>query len=281
MNGRLSLRFERTQDCSCTIVRLLEQQPPWRVVRGFRTEAGASLVHLNNISGGILAGDRLDLQIQLSAGASAQVTTAGATRVYRGRPGLGAAVSSTAISLAENSLLEFLPDPLIPFADSWFEQRTSIHLAGGASLFWWEVIAPGRDAAGEVHKYRCLRLSSEIFAEGQPIAMERIQLDPALRPLESAARLGRYRYLVTFFICKVGHSSRYWRELEQELAGIVSRLTQPDEVRWAVSTLTRHGIIIRGMCREGRSAWPALHEFWRVAKHHLVGQAAVLPRKIY
>lgn len=281
MHGALALRFERQQNNTHTVVRFLKQEPPWKVVRAFPTETGASLVHLNNVSGGVLGGDWLDLQIQLAPGAIAQVTSTGATRVYRTRPGLPTAGCCIAISLAENSLLEFLPDALIPFADSSFDQRTSIHLAAGAALFWWEVIAPGREAAGEVFQYRSLRLQSELCAQGVPFAMERFQLEPARRALDSLARLGRDRYFATFFICKVGESAEHWRGLEQKLAVIASRLMRPDEVRWGVSALARHGIVVRGIGRGSRSVWPGLHEFWRAAKLALLGQEAVLPRKMY
>lgn len=281
MHGRLSIRFERHRSAPCTVVRFLQQEPPWRVVRGFPIEGGGSLVHLNNISGGILGGDRLELQIQLLPGARAQVTSTGATRIYRLRPGQPAAVCSTGIRLGEDSLLEFLPDAVIPFADSSFEQRTSVNLAAGATLFWWEVIAPGREAAGEIFQYRSLRLESEICAQGVPLAMERFQLEPARRRLDSLARLACHRYLTTFFICKAGHPVEPWRTLEQELAGIASRLTRPHEVRWGVSALARHGIVIRGMSRGARSAWPGLDEFWRAAKRRLLGEEAVWPRKIY
>jgi len=281
MHGRLSLRFERAQNGSSAALRFLTQEPPWRVVRAFSTEAGASLVHLNNVSGGILGGDRIELQIEVSAGVAAQITSTGATRIYRSRPGQEAAVCSTTISLGENSLLEFLPDALIPYAGSRFEQHTSIDLADGATLFWWEVIAPGRAAAGEVFRYRGLRLQSEICAQDLPIAKERFQLEPGLRPLDSPGRLAGDRYLITFFICQVGPSAAEWRRLEQELAQIAGRLTRSGEVRWGASTLVRHGIIVRGLSRESRWAWPGLYEFWSAAKWRLLGQAAVLPRKVH
>src|SRR5271157_236427 len=281
MHGRLSLCFERPQNGSSAALRFLVQEPPWRVVRAFPTEAGASLIHLNNISGGILGGDRLELQIELSAGVAAQITSTGATRIYRSRPGQGAAVCSTTISLGKNSLLEFLPDALIPYAGSSFEQHTSIDLAPGATLFWWEVVAPGRAAAGEVFRYRGLRLQSEICAQGLPFAMEHFHLEPGQRPLDSPARLAGDRYLTTFFICKVGPPAGEWRGLEQELAEIAARLTRPGEIRWGASALARHGIIVRGLSRESRWTWPGLYEFWRAAKWRLLGQQAVLPRKVY
>lgn len=64
-----------------------QQQPPWKVVRAFANGNGGSLVHLHNVSGGVLSGDRLILDIDAGPGSIVQVTTTGATRLYRHRAG--------------------------------------------------------------------------------------------------------------------------------------------------------------------------------------------------
>ena len=63
------------------------QIPPLRVVRPFDLPRGGALVHLHNVSGGVLGGDRLDNEICLEEGARVQVTTTGSTRIYRHRTG--------------------------------------------------------------------------------------------------------------------------------------------------------------------------------------------------
>src|SRR5580658_1346963 len=62
------------------------QEPPWRAIRAFQNPLRQAVVHLHNVSGGVLSGDSLDLTIEALAGASVQVTSVGATRVYRQRP---------------------------------------------------------------------------------------------------------------------------------------------------------------------------------------------------
>ena len=92
------------------------QQPPWRVVRTFSQTNGGSLVHLHNVSGGVLAGDYLTLQIDTGPGSTAQVTTTGATRLYRHRGGAADSEQRVDIRVGEGAVLEYLPDALIPFA---------------------------------------------------------------------------------------------------------------------------------------------------------------------
>src|SRR5207245_5131709 len=81
MAALLWLRFEDRG--GETILRLKQQQPPWRVIRGFPSGSGEALAHLHNVSGGVLDKDDLHLQVEVGAGARAQLTTTGATRVYR------------------------------------------------------------------------------------------------------------------------------------------------------------------------------------------------------
>jgi urease accessory protein len=44
-------------------------------------------------------------------------------------------------SIGDGSMLEYLPDSLIPFAGSRHVQRTSFSLGRDATLIWWEVLA--------------------------------------------------------------------------------------------------------------------------------------------
>ena len=82
--ANLHLSFE-TNTVSGTILRVKQQQPPWRVVRGFKAPSGELLAHVHNVSGGILDTDSLDWRIDVAPGAQAQVTSTGATRIYRSR----------------------------------------------------------------------------------------------------------------------------------------------------------------------------------------------------
>jgi urease accessory protein len=128
----LTLNF--LKDGGETRLRIQRQDPPWKVVRAF-----GPLVHLHNVSGGIVSGDRLALDISVEPGASAQITTTGATRLYRHRPSAADSEQQIRISVGENGLLEYLPDAVIPFAGSRHMQKTAIFLATRATLFWQEV----------------------------------------------------------------------------------------------------------------------------------------------
>jgi len=258
-----------------------EQRPPLKVVRAFPAGDGAALVHLHNLSGGVLGGDRLELSVEVGDGARVQLTSTGATRLYRSRPGLPAADQRQMFKVGRDALLEFLPDELIPFCGARYRQETSIELAHGAGLFWWEVVAPGRTARGELFEYDSLRFTLNLSARGVPLAQERVALDPLRRPLQSSTRLGPYLYFATFYICRVGVAGARWLQLEGELSELSQRLSKPTHILWGVSALHAHGIVVRALSVSGRDITSGLLDFWRAAKVALYNSAAVPPRKIY
>ena len=276
---QLHLSFE-LNTLGSTILRVKTQQPPWRVVRGFDAPSGEKLAHLHNVSGGILDSDALEWRVDVGPGARAQLTSTGATRVYRSRNRGRVATQRARVTLGEDAYFEYLPDQLIPFAGSRFEQSTRIELARGASLIWWDMIAPGRDAAGELFGYESLASTLDICACGEPVATEHWTLAPQNRRLDSIARLGPYRYFASCYVCRAGEGADYWRALEYDLRGIADRSTTAD-VLWGVTSLRAHGLVVRGVSKSGRSLSNGLVEFWKAAKWYLCGRVATLPRKVH
>src|ERR1700681_1840601 len=229
----LHLSFE-TNAAGATILRVRQQQPPWRVVRGFKARSGELLAHVHNVSGGILDTDSLDWRIDVAAGAKAQVTSTGATRVYRSRTPDRVATQRAVLQVGENAYLEYLPDQLIPFAGSRFDQSMRVELGRGASLILWDRIAPGREASGELFRYESLASAFELVAEAEPIAIERWTIAPLPRGVDALLRLGRFRYFASCYVCRAGEPAAYWRKFESEIQQIADRLSGP-EVLWGIT----------------------------------------------
>src|SRR4030088_696717 len=70
----LRLDFERDPRTGQTFLAASCQEPPLKVVRAFAVQDGTALVHLHNVSGGLLGGDQLELVVNVGAGARVQVT---------------------------------------------------------------------------------------------------------------------------------------------------------------------------------------------------------------
>jgi urease accessory protein len=273
----LHLSFESNAG-GASILRVKQQQPPWRVVRGFQSPSGETLAHVHNVSGGILDTDSLHWRVDVAPLAQAQVTSTGATRIYRSRSPDRVAAQRGSVSVGEGGYLEYLPDQLIPFAGSRFEQTTRVELRRGASLIWWDRIAPGREASGEVFRFESLASSFELIADNEPAAIERWTIEPLLRNLDSRVRLGPFRHFASCYVCRAGEPASYWRAFETEMQSVANRLSGP-ELLWGVTSLRAHGLVIRGVAVGGRPLADGLVEIWKAAKWSLCGRVAVLPRK--
>lgn len=170
IHGRLHLNFTHNQATQRTQLLVPEQQPPLKVIRAFPLADGGALVHLHNISGGVLGGDQLELNVDVGPKAYAQLTTTGATRIYRSHPEAPVAAQTSNIHIQEGALLEYLPDPLIPFAGSRYHQHTSIELETDTGLFYWEIVAPGRAACGELFDYEQLAHRAAPINTGETVS---------------------------------------------------------------------------------------------------------------
>lgn len=106
--------------------------------------AHAVLVHP---PGGLVGGDRLDIQLDLQAGAHLLVTTPAATRYYRSNAGEAAQVVHAAVG--EGARLEWLPQETLAYPGCIARNEVRLSLAPGASLFATEVLGLGLPAAGQ------------------------------------------------------------------------------------------------------------------------------------
>jgi urease accessory protein len=278
MDAQLHLAFSAAG--GGTQLRCVQQDPPWKVVRAFPNPAGESLVHLNNVSGGVFGGDRLRLHIELAPRAAAQITTTGSTRVYRAREDAADALQVSEIHLGEGAYLEYLPESVIPFRGARFEQRTDVHLEPGATLLWWEMIAPGRVAGGEAFAYASLRIDTRIWSQGRPIYIDRMSVHPQRQTLSSLARFGKFRYLTSFMICRSHEDAATWIALEPLLRQISQQRSHADTL-WGATALTADGLLVRGLSQSALHIMDDLFCFWTAAKSYLCGRAALPPRRTY
>jgi urease accessory protein len=110
-------------------------------------------------AGGVLQGDRLRMEIRVETGARLRLETQSATRIY----GMPDAVATAEIvyKLDGGAFLEYVPDPLIPYAAASYRQQSTWEVAESATLIVGEVVAAGREARGERAAYRRIETALE------------------------------------------------------------------------------------------------------------------------
>jgi urease accessory protein len=143
--ARLELKYRRDGPRTVAHDR---HEGPLRVLRALYPEGPGTCHHvIVHPPGGVVAGDVLDMDLDLGAGTQVLVTTPGATRFYRSE-GAQARQRAT-LRLAEGARLEWLPMEAIAHRGCRAASQVTMDLAPGAELIGWDLLALGLPAAGE------------------------------------------------------------------------------------------------------------------------------------
>lgn len=133
--------------------------------------------YLMSTGGGIVQGDRLRTDLAFGPGTSAYVTTQAHTRAYRMEHDY--AVSLMNITVEADAYVEYLPEPVVPFAQSRLYQQTEVVLDESATLLLGEIVYAGRLARGERHEYDVYASDLEVRRpDGRLVALDRVRLCP-------------------------------------------------------------------------------------------------------
>jgi len=123
-----------------------------------------------NTAGGLVGGDRFDIDIAAGEGARLTLTTAAAEKVYRAAG--PAAQLNIALRAEAGAHLAWLPQETILFDRARISRRIDIDLAEDASLLLCEIVVFGRAAMGEkmlngefIDRWRLRRGGKLVFAE--------------------------------------------------------------------------------------------------------------------
>ena len=236
-------------------------------------------VLLSNPTGGVFQGDDHLVSVTVASGAAAHVSTQSATKAHA-MP-WGAAKQRVNLNVAPGGYLEYLPDPLIPYHDSDFQQHTTISVKPGGILVFWDVLTPGRLAMGEAFQYRRLANCLHILKEdGMPAYIDSFEVIPSLRnPLSeyvAGPLVPEYRAYSLGSMLVVGEG-RELRELQLEVQAVTA---QTDRVAAGVTLLPgRIGLGIRVLGRECDEVQEILKKCWAITRKCLLGVGVPESRK--
>lgn len=116
-------------------------------------DSDRAYLYVMNTSPGLLAGDEWNISLQLAANSSLYLTDQAATKVHSMPINGAKAKTNYDIEIGERATLEFVPEPLILFADAVLEQTTNIKIHPTGCLCLSEIILPGRLARGEYYQF--------------------------------------------------------------------------------------------------------------------------------
>jgi len=149
---------------------------PLVVQRPFYPEGDDAVCHVYVVHppGGVVAGDRLEIDVRADGDAHALLTTPAAGKFYRSDGGL--ARQSARIVVSDGPIVEWLPLETIAFDGTRARLTTSVEIEGAGRFVGWEVLCVGRPASGEAFTRGEVEQRLEVFRDGVPLLVERAKI---------------------------------------------------------------------------------------------------------
>lgn len=144
---------------------------PLKVQRPFYPEGEVCHSVILHTSGGMVGGDRLEIDVHLQPQAHVLLTTAAASKIYRTNG--QQAQQKVQINLAAGACLEWLLQETIVFNQAVYRQDLHIELAPGATWLGWEITRFGRSARQEQFLQGNWRSHTEVWQQERPLWIDR------------------------------------------------------------------------------------------------------------
>lgn len=237
LRGRFALRSGRT------VLTERYHEAPLKISKTFiLSPAGELLVYMMDSSPGILDGDAYVIDFCLEEDTHVYLTNQSYTKVHP-TPSKPSMLKQT-FQLQRGAVLEYFPEPLIPYADSKFTTETIFHMEQGATLFFGDIITPGRIHHGELFQYDSLDSHMETYRRDQLIAWEHFHLQPKLHRYQELGALETYTHMGTLWI--------FSEQVDESLISEIRQLFPDEGLLIGTSLTADKGIIVRML---GHQVW--------------------------
>ena len=224
---------------------------PLRCVRPFALASGEAVLQVLHVGPGVMAGDRLELDVDIGADAHVVVVAQAATKLHAMEPP-GSAEQRVRLRVAAGGRLEVHPGLTIPFAGSAFRQSVEVDLEPGAAFAWFERWSAGRVARGERHAYRHASSRLRVCVGGVPVHADALELDPS-----TAAGPGLFEghaYVASGVIVGGGDPGL---TSFSDRDGVTAAAYPVGPGRWAARALADDGVALRNAVLGWSTAWRA------------------------
>lgn len=246
------------------------QHGPLLVQRPFFPEGGKVChAYILHPPGGIVAGDALNLEIEVEEGAHALVTAPAASKIYRSDGRVSSQMQT--VRVAAGGVMEWLPPEAIFFDGARSHWKTRIELSGNAVFMGWEILCLGRPACGERFRTGFCRQHFELWRDGRPLVLERARLGPGV--FEATWGLRGASISAALFATSPALTPGSAPALLQELRGLPVR-----EGTFASASVVSDVLVFRFLGNAVESARILFEQAWRILRPVIAGRPACAPR---
>lgn len=259
----LRLRFAHDADGATTRLAERSHRGPLRVQKPLYPE-GPGICHaiMLHPPGGVVGGDRLEIDVHAEARAHAFLTTPGAAKWYRANGKVS--TQHVRLRVDAGAACEWMPQESIFYDAAAVELRHEVELAAGARYIGSEILCFGRRASNERFTTGAVRQHTRIRLAGKLVWWEQGAITPGAW-MDGLLGLGGRSVCAT--LITVGPPAP---------PALMASLRALDPALGL--TQMRSVLVARYLCDDSETARHALTRVWQQLRPHLLGCAAPLPR---
>jgi urease accessory protein len=202
--GKVGLLELELASCGgVTRVRRRYHRAPLHLYRPIYLDAGRpdmAFLFLQQSGDGLVQGDRYRIDIDCGPGSAAHITTQAATNVYGAREDYVTQLVN--LNVDAGAVVEYLPDPVVPFRGARLFQRTCVTTDPSATVILGDILLPGRVAHGEAHVYDLIHSETRVRRPDTSLQFaDALQFNPAAgEDLRSLGVLGHHDVVATLHV---------------------------------------------------------------------------------
>jgi urease accessory protein len=278
-HGILQVQVEQTEGRS--IISSLRQRTPLRASSPlYPADSGTVCFYIMNPAAGLLQGDQHNISVRVKSDAHAVIFGQGATKVFRA-PQSNPSRQFTTLIVEPGARLEYMPEVVIPFAESCLFSRTNLLISSKSSAFLWEITAPGRVARQELFAYKSFDQQTNIWLDCELIYSDRFLLEPEKVPTylqtwqQPLGMMHGYSHMGTFWVIEPKLESEMFillRRQADEESCYLEQIAEQHKVLINGTALCKQAYCFRALAHSKENIQNVFRELWRVLRLRLYNE---------
>jgi urease accessory protein len=254
---------------------------PLHISKPFTGKNGELMVYLQDASPGLFNGDVQEVACMLERSARLFLTNPAASKLHPS-PAAGPSRQEHVFILQEGAVLEYFPEPLVPFAGASYSGQTEVRMERGAQALIAEILTPGRIGRGELFAYQRIRSQFSVYWGGRLAAWDSLVLEPA-RWETRFGLFDEYTHLATFWVLSERVTSAHLENIHRLLDTFAvtsdGGTGAVHDVYAGVSLLPENGLVVRLLGHSVRAVQARIEAVWRLLRPELLGSEPFRVRK--
>lgn len=206
---------------------------PYKLMHPFQRPDGGIQIMPVCASAGIMSGDSQEFIYQVQDGAVLEVLSQSFDKIHKMEED-GSANRHIQLTVGQDAVLYYAPQPVIPFAQSAFDSVMDIHLADeSAKLFLQDILCCGRAVRGERFAYRRFTSKIMVYRGEQLIYRDNTKYLPEIMPMEEIGMYEGFTHMANVLLFGLQNDIRedVWELIESsDCEGGITMLSPGDYV---------------------------------------------------